>query len=490
MSIKQDTVKGIGWSTIDRITSQVLRLLTFAILSRFISPEEYGQMAMVAVFTGFADVFCDLGLGASLIQRNEVQERHCSSIFWINAALGLTVAAVSVCSTRIVADFYAKPVLAPLLAVVSMNFIISSLTTVQSALLTKQMDFRSLAICNLLSMIISSLVAVVLAYRNFGVWALAWQGVVATLSRSVLYWRSSTWRPKFIFDQNAVRDMMNFGSNLFGFNVINYWLRNGDNLLVGKFIGSAGLGIYNRAYNLMLLPLYQVSSTIGQVMFPALSKIQSDKAKVKEIYLRAISVIALVTFPMMLGLFVVADVFVLTMFGEKWTEVTPILRLFCLVGLVHSIGTTVGWIYMSQGRTDVQLRWAIAAGTLVMPSIVVGIILGKVFYVALCYSIMAGVIVTYHNFTIPGRLIGLSFSEVVKAVSPALICSLAMAVVVYSFGKYLPASIHYSIKLPLQVILGISFYAVTISYFKIESFLIVKEQLFHIVRVPVEEAEG
>jgi O-antigen/teichoic acid export membrane protein len=467
MSLKQQTLSGIGWSAGAQIGKQGLQFIIFVILARLLTPQDFGLLGMILVFTGFTGLFSELGFGAAIIQRRKIEERHLSSIFWLNIVAGLILTGIVFAIAPLIAGFYNEPRLKALTMLISVNFFIGSLTIVQRSILTRFMDFRKLAIIETLTMAIAGGFAITLAFIGFGVWSLAWQMLISTTVGVIIMWQVSDWKPMLCFDKNAVKELIGFSSNLLGFNVFNYWVRNSDNLLVGKFIGSAGLGIYTRAYSIMLMPLNQISSTVGQVMFPSLSKIQDDKVLVKQIYLRTISVIALITFPMMIGLFTVADSFVLALLGLKWKGVIPLLQIFALLGMVQSIGTTVGWIYNSQGRTNWQFRWSIAAGTLLIVSIIIGIIMGTVISVAVSYAIMSGVILSYHNFAIPGKLINMTFSEVVSNVRGVFGCSLLMAGGVWLLGIYMPPAWPHWAKLLIKVPFGMALYTTLIHFFKL-----------------------
>jgi O-antigen/teichoic acid export membrane protein len=205
-------------------------------------------------------------------------------------------------------------------------------------------------------------------------------------------------------------------------------------------------------------------------MFPALSRVQTDIIRVKRIYLRAISLIALVTFPVMLGLFVTADHFVLTLFGAQWQAVIPVLRILSLLGLSQSIGTTTGWIYQSQGRTDWMFRWSIAAGTLLIASILFGVWLGTIVTVASSYAIMSGLVLLYPSFAIPGKLIDMTFLDVVKSIASILACAVIMAVVVWGLDMMLPAAWPSWAYLVAQVFTGIIVYGVLLHFLKIKAY--------------------
>ena len=429
------------------------------------------------VFIGFVGIFSELGFGVAIIQKKQIDERHLSSIFWLNLATGLVLSIIMLVSAPVIAKFYNEPRLKPIAAVLSVTFLISSLNIVQGAILRRSMDFRNLSIVETATVVIAGLFGITLAFLGFGVWSLVWQAIISTTASVILLWILSDWKPQLQFNKSAANELIGFSGNLLGFNVFNYWVRNIDDLLIGKFIGSSGLGVYNRAYSIMLMPLRQISHTVGQVMFSTLSKIQDDKLRVKHLYLSTIRIIALITFPMMMGLVVVADSFVIALMGSKWARVIPILQVFCLLGMLQSIATTVGWIYNSQGRTDWQFRWGLVAGSLLILSIVIGILIGGILSVALCYSIMSGVILAYHNYTIPGKLIGMTFQDVATSVSGAFGCSLLMAVMVCLIGFVLPQNWPEWLYLVIQVPFGVIAYISLIHLFNLKPYVELKELL-------------
>jgi O-antigen/teichoic acid export membrane protein len=244
---------------------------------------------------------------------------------------------------------------------------------------------------------------------------------------------SSGWVPRLAYSTSAVRELLGFSANLFGFNFINYWSRNVDNLLIGKLMGSGSLGVYSRAYSLMLMPITQVIRIVSRVMFPALASIQGDIVRVRRIYLRAVRMVAFVTFPMMAGLLAAADSFVVTVLGAHWQDVVPVLQILCGVGLIQTLCNPVGWIYQSQGRTDWLLRWGIAACGAIIVAIGIGASFGTVEAVALAY-LLVNVLLLYPCLAIPGTLVGMRVRDVFGAISGVAISSLMMVVLVLGVG--------------------------------------------------------
>ncbi|MGD9056454.1 MAG: MOP flippase family protein [Desulfobacterales bacterium] len=474
MSLKKQTIAGIEWSVAARTLKTLLQFLIFVILIRLLSPKDFGLMAMIMVFSGFVSIFSEIGFGAAIIQRLDINENHLSSVFWINVSLGILLALVMALLAPLISKFYEEALLEPITVLISTTFVISSLSSIHKAILKRSMDFRKLAIVETTGILIGGSLAIVLAILNFGVWSLVWQSIITTTASVLIFWKVSYWRPQIKFDTNAVKDLLNFSKNLFGFNFFNYWSRNIDDLLIGKFIGTTELGIYTRAYGIMVMPINQIASTIGQVMFPSLSKIQSDKLRVKEIYLKTVGIIALVTFPLMTTLLIVSESFIIAVFGNKWTEMIPILRVFCIIGLMQSIVSTVGWIYNSQGRTDLMFRWGIVAGTIGVISFIIGVWIGSVQAVVICYA-MANIMLLYHNFTIPGRLINMTFYDVLSRIIGILGCAIVMAVCVSFLAFFIPQEWSHWSKLIIKVPFGIIIYGVAIHAINLKSYVQIKD---------------
>lgn len=315
MNLRDKTITGVGWSAIGRGVNLLGQLITSIVLIRLLLPEDYGLLAMALVFTGFATLFTEFGFSKALVQRQQLEPAHTTSTFWANLVAGLLLAVAFYAVAPGLAIFYETPALKPVARWISLTFLLGSFGIVPRALLEREMAFKTITKVEITAVLVAGGVAVTLALLGGGVWSLVAQLLCHQALQSILFWTYTSWRPGFSFSWPALRDLMHYGANLTGFNIINYWARQADDLLIGKVMGLASLGIYNRAYTLMLLPLTQVTSLLSRVMFPALSRIQHDKGKVRWAYLRMIQLVAFITFPMMIGLFVVAEPFVATLLG-------------------------------------------------------------------------------------------------------------------------------------------------------------------------------
>ncbi len=476
--LKRRAISGLGWTAGLRLGTQLAQFGTIATLARLLRPSDFGLVGMTTVFTAFLEMFMDLGFGAALMQKQEVEDRHYTSIFWLSTGMGVLLTALVFFAAPVIALFYHEPRLVEVARIMALAFIASASSAVPATILRRKMEFRRIALIESMAVISGPVCAIGLAATGLGVLSLAWSPPISAMVGAIAMWWSTRWRPRVRLDWSALSDLSKFSRNLVGYNLFDYWVTNTDNMLVGKYIGPEGLGIYSKAYSTMLLPLTQVSRILGSVVFPVLCRIQYEKQRVKGIYLRSISLIALVTFPMMLGLLVVARSFVVAVFGVKWIAMTTVIQILCPVGLVQSIGTTVGWIYHSQGRTDWLFRWGLVAGVFLIGSIIVGVRIGSIQAVAVCYAVMSGVVLIYPSFAIPGRLIGMTFHEVVSAVAGILALSSLMAGAVWMVGAMLPPEWPAWACLSLQVPFGFGIYWLLVHAFKVKAYREAK-QLVH-----------
>jgi O-antigen/teichoic acid export membrane protein len=438
MSLKQSAASGIKWSFVSQIGRQIMQLLTTAILARFLSPNDFGLVGMTTIATGFIALFSDLGTSAAIIQRQKVSDSLVSTLFWVNGIFGIFASFILIICAPLLANFYQEPKVAEILKVLALTFIISGFSIAHKAILEKKLAFNTLAKIEITTIILASIVSISSAILGLGVWSLVTQTLTVVAITSILLWSTSKWQPQFIFCLTDLKEVSRFSLNLTGFSIFNYFARNGDYILIGRFLGAQELGYYTLAYRLMLYPLQNISGVLGRVMFPVLSRIQDDHAQFRSVYLKAISIISLVTFPLMTGLFVLADPFILTFFGEKWQPVIIILMILSPLGIIQSIATTVGYIYNAKGRTDLLFYWGITTGTLAIVAFAIGLRWG-IFGVATAYVIYYIFLVSYPCFAIPFRLIELPMSDFALVLWRPLVSSLLMLIALLGFKSILPA---------------------------------------------------
>lgn len=433
---RQTTIDGISWSVVGKVGNQILTMTLSVVLARLLSPREFGLVSMVIIFTGFAQIFQNVGLGAALVQYQDVTEKHLSSVFWVNVGGGLLLTTLFIAASPLIASFYSESVLVPITIALAFQFFFGGLSAVHRTLFRKEIDFKTLSLVGVATTLLAGGTAVILAWQGHGVWSLVVKSLLSSASGALILWIVSPWNPQFVFSWAALDDLWGFSLNLLGTRSMNFWVRRLDDLLIGRFLGSDSLGIYTKAYGLMMLPLKNISGVIGRVMFPSLASIQDDIARVRRIYLRMTGAIALVSFPLMFGLFATAEPFVIGVFGPQWSGMIAPLQIFCFAGMWQSIATLNGNLYLSQGRTDLQLRVSLFTKPFMIGGIVVGLYWGLM-GIVIGFS-AASFIVWGIEYRYAGGLVDLTFGDLLYHLSGIFSCALGMAAGVYTLSLALP----------------------------------------------------
>lgn len=488
MTLRQQALSGMRWTAFASSGRQALQFVIAIILARLLSPYEFGLVGMIFVFTSFAALFSELGFTAALVQRKSITEAHRSSVFWANMGAGLALTLLMAAAAPLIARFYDEPALVPITTLIAFNFVLGALNDVQAAILQREMNFRVIAIAEVGGTLVGGVVAIGMALAGLGVWSLVANLLVYTAVEVLLLWRGTDWRPRLLFVPAAIRELLGFSLNLFGFNVFNYWVRNLDNLLIGRFVGPDSLGLYSRAYTTMLVPVRQITRVMGRVLVPALARIQDDHERSKRLLLRSHRGIALLSMPLMCGLLVVADSFVLTLFGPHWAEMVPVLQILCVVAITQPLGATMGWVYQSQGRTDIQFRWALLTGAVMLTGFFIGVQWG-IIGVALAYLVSSYLLMA-PGIMIPGRLIGLGFGEFLRNLAPVLACTLVMSAAVWLLGTLLPADWMPLPRLLLQSGFGAALYLLLLHLFRVRAYSETRELLLEQLRRPPQTSDS
>ena len=459
MSVMREHVaSGLKWTAVSQASRLLSQLIGVLVLAHLLPPTDFGLLAMAATVTGFVSLFLDLGAGAAIVQKNDPSHQLLDSVFWLNAAFGVGLAVLIAAVTPAIAFGLAEPRLKGVLWLLVLAFPISSLGVVHQALLEKISNFRQLAILESSASFTGLAGAAGAALAGWGVYSLVLQTLLTTFLTTCGLWLASQWRPKCRWDFREIRSLAGFSGNLVGFNIFNYFVRNADNLLIGRYLGASDLGYYTMAYKLMLWPLQNISRVVGRAMFPVFSRVQSEQNRLAEAYVRTTAAIALICAPLMFGFFVLREQFVLVALGEKWRPVAAVLAWLVPVGLLQSIGTTVGTLYLATGRTDVMFKWGVLSGIFVIPSFVIGLKWG-ITGVAAAYC-MISVVVFYPALAIPYKLVGLRVGDVVKRCIPSLISAAVMAIAVKVALMAWPARTDYMLpRLILLISLGILIYS-------------------------------
>lgn len=343
------------------------------VLARLLTPADFGLIAMVMAITGFADLFKNLGLSTATVQRAEINHDQVSVLFWVNVGISLLIMLVTAALAPVIAVFYGDPRLTVVAVVLSAAFVFGGLTVQHQALLRRHMRFTALAAIEVGSMLCGVAAAIIAARAGAGYWALVIMNLARPIATMLGVWVFCRWWPGWPSRRSGAGTMLRFGANLTAFSLVNYLSRNLDNVLIGRFWGAGPLGFYAKAYGLLMLPMHQINGPVGAVAVPAMSRLQNDHERYRSYYSKALTIIAGLSTPVVIFLLVAADKLVLVLLGGQWVGIAPLFRILGPAALMSATNVAGGWVYVTFGHVNRQLRWAIFSSIVCCLSIGVGL---------------------------------------------------------------------------------------------------------------------
>jgi O-antigen/teichoic acid export membrane protein len=378
--------KNASWIALAQAAKITFQLTSIVVLTRLLPPDDFGIMAMATVVINFALLFRDMGTASAIIQRNEIDELDISSLFWMNALFGVLVGLALVSTAGTIAEYYNSPRLANVLHLLSPIFPVMALASVHQAVLERGSNFRTLATIDIVASCAGLATAVVAAVMGYGVYSLVFQAIVSSLLTTTAIIIASATRIKMRLDLRRIYYFLHFSGNLFAFNLINYFSRNADSLIIGRVLGPAALGVYSLSYRVLLFPLQNITGISSRALYPILSRQQATPQAMADLYLKSVSVVLFLSAPMMVGAFVLRDPLVDLVFGKQWSSVSDLIYWMAPVGLIQSLTSTTGTVFMARGRTDILMRLGAVGAILQVSAFLVGVRWG-VEGVAKCYLV-------------------------------------------------------------------------------------------------------
>lgn len=355
------------------------------VLARILSPGDFGVVGMVTALTGVLLMLRDFGLSSATVQRVEVSHEQTSTLFWFNIILGAALTLVVMSMAPFIARFYHEPRLFWVAIAISTGFLFNAAGVQHSAQLQRQVRFTTLAMIDVISLVISSGIGIGMALAGFGYWALVGSAVSLPIATTVCLWRASGWIPGRPRRRIGLRSLMRFGGTLTAITVLMYIAYNSEKVLLGRFWGAAVLGVYGRAYYLISIPTDNLNAAIGDVAFSALSRLQHDAAAFRAYFLKGYSLVLTLTIPISAAIALFAPDLIAIILGPKWSAAAPILRLLAPTILVFALINPIGWLMFSLGMVGRSLKASLVFAPLVIASYAVGLPYGPR-GVALAYS--------------------------------------------------------------------------------------------------------
>ena len=421
-------LRGVSWKLTGQLSVQILRVGFALILARLLTPEDFGLAAMAMVVAGLVIAFSGLGLGAALIQRTTIDERDRSTVFWTSLGFGALLTAVGIALAGPISHFYGQPAVQGLMAALSLSFVISALGATQRALLLREMEFGRIELSVVASVLIGGVVSVLGALAGWGAWALVAQQLATVTSGAAFLWLACTWRPRWMFSRGSVRSLGGYGAHVLGTHLAYRTQESALPIIIGRTLGASPLGIFTIAYTVILVPLTRLAIPIGDVLLPAFSRMQDDRSRIAEYWIRAIAVLAGVCAPAMVGLVIVAPEFVAVVLGAQWSAAVPVIQILAWVGLLQALGAWNTTVLMGLGKTRPMFRVTLLLLVLYVASFIVGVHWGLI-GVAVAYAVAETVLSSLYFWVIT-RALGVPFTAPLRALGGVAQATLLMGIAV------------------------------------------------------------
>ncbi len=447
MTLRQKTISGVIWTGIAKLVLQVYMIVVMIILARLLAVRDFGVIGMAPLLTVAMSIVNDRGLGTAIIQKRNLDMAHLSSVFWGGVALGVVLFFISLLAADPLAGFLHEPRLGPVISVLAAGFIIGAFAIVQRGLLTREMSFKQLAFIEVVSVAVSGTLAIVMALLGFGVWSLVSNILFKYVLDVIIFWAVSQWRPRFHFRFSEFKEYLAFSGSVMMTDTVVYLNNVADISIIEKMLGSTLFGYYSMAMNFVKIPVTRLSAIVSKVVFPAFSQVQNDLLKFKRAYLKATTLISLITFPLLTGMALLAHEFIVVFFTEKWLPMSMPLIILAPMALLKSVGTIRGPVFKACGRPDILLKWNVAYFVLLVPSIYWGTRYGLT-GVAACFTGLY--LVTFPLIQIiTNRQLNIRAREYIRAIATSSLGSLAML----GGGAFLKYMLKYFFKFHEMVVL-------------------------------------
>lgn len=463
--MKHKTVKGLGWSALDNAARYGMQFAIGIVLARLLSPDDYGLLGLVGIFTVVCTAFVNGGFTTALIRKKDATDDDYNTVFICNLGMSLLLYAVTFLCAPLIANFFERQELTALVRVSSLGLIVGALGMVQQTRLTKRIDFKTQTKITLVASVVSGIVGIGMALAGFGVWALVWQQLVSQAITTLLLYVYNRWLPRLSFSAESFHDLFGFGWKMMVSILLDAVWKELTQVVVGKFYSPATLGQYTRAKHYAKLLSSNLTSVVERVTYPVLSSIQDDKQRMVSAYRRIIRTSMFITTVALFSLAAVSEPLIYCMIGPKWHEASTYLPLICITFSLYPLHAINLNMLQVQGRSDLFLGLEVIKRIISLAPLFVGAFVGIM--PMLCVNMVVGIIAYFLNSHYSGRLLGYSSWMQMRDIAPSYALAIAIALPVW-FLKFLPLS--YWIVLPMQIAVGATVFFACCKLFKMNEY--------------------
>ncbi len=463
-NLKEKTVSGMMWGAIGKVGTLTINFLTNLVLARLLMPEDFGAIAMLAIFLAVSNIFIQGGLGTALVQKKSPDHRDFSTVFYWNLVVAMLFYIILYIVAPLIADYYALPLVKPLLRVQSLVLLIQSFSIVQYIQLVKQMNFKSLAIRNMVAALAGTLIAIPLALRGFGPWSLVASAILASIVNVLLLWKLSTWRPTWEFSLSALKTLFSFGGLMLLSSLAETLYTNLQGLIIGKRFSASDLGYFSQAKKLEEIPVTGLSSIVNDVTFPAFASIQDEPDRLLAGVRKSTKSLTFLNFPMMILLMIVAQPLICLLYGSKWEFSAPFFQILCISGLIYTVNTLNTNVMKSLGKGKIYFIIQIIKRSIGIALILLGVRFG-------IYGLLWAVAsMSYISFIINAlvnkKLINYGLFKQLGDTGACLLLAVVVGILTYGIGMLL--HFHPYVTMLIQIILYSCLYLAIAKILKME----------------------
>ena len=469
---KETIINSLLWKLMERSGVQGIQFILQIVLARLLTPDDYGIIALIAIFIVIANVFVQSGLNTALIQNKDSNDDDFSSVFYLSFFVATILYIILFLTAPTIANFYGVKQLVPVVRVLAITLFFGAFNSIQNAIIAKTMQFKKLFFSSSIAITISGILGIILAYSGFGVWALVAQQLLNQIIIVIVLLIILKWYPKLVFSFKRIKILFRYGWKLLLSSLIDTIYMNIRSLIIGKIYHPAILGFYNRGDQFPQIIVSNINGAIQSVMLPALSNEQENKEKVKNMVRRAIVTSSFIIFPMMIGLAVVAEPVVKILLTDKWLACVPFMQIFCISYALWPIHTANLQAINALGHSEIYLKLELVKKILGTVILVISLFFGV--YAIAIGTLVSGVISTFINAHPNKKLLNYSYIEQIKDILPSLLISSAMGIITY-FIKFL--CLGSLLTLVIQILLGGIIYIFLAKIFKLECYIYLLETL-------------
>lgn len=454
--LKARVVNAVFWLGATKIFGQAISWFITIYVARLLQPGDYGLMSMAGVFIGLILLFNEVGLGAAIVQRETITREDLSNIFWVVILLNAALYLISFTLAPFIAVFFNEPRVVSIMRVIAINFMISGIGLVPYQMLSREMTFSKRSVAEFIGNLSGGIATLLFALKGAGVWSLVYGALAVSAVTNLLYCVFYPWKPTFSFAPSRIKGMINFGAKVAGARLMWYTYSNADYLIAGKLLGKSALGYYTLAFQFASVPLEKIVSLYTQIAFPAFSEIQNDTERLKKYFLKSVNLIAFITFPLFMLLFLTSNDAVNSLLTPKWGPIILPLKILCVVSTLRAVNALNIPLVLARGRSGLAMLLNLIAAIVMPIAFYIGSFYGlEGFSYSWLFAFPAlFVIITYISI----KQIGLGLLEYLMELRHACVAAVFMVVLVLFLQQIVWTGLSGPVRFAASCVIGVVSY--------------------------------